>query len=228
MNKNNPFVEFFRNPITEYIYRTLRIHNLRKKYKTALFFDCTNAVDSFIGRHCQLHRGSYCKSTKLGDFSYIGAESIVFNATIGRFCSIAEQVHINLGKHPIREFVSTHPAFYSPMRNDGISFVNEHFYPSEYLPITIGNDVWIGFRAIIMGGVTIGDGAVVAASAIVTKNVPDYAIVAGIPARIVGYRFDEATIAAIKQSKWWEKDEQWLREHAEDMRDIGKYLDLIK
>lgn len=226
MNKK-PFAEYFRNPLTEYIYRAIRTHRLRGKYKTALFFENANVVNSEIGKHCQLHRDSYCKDTSLGNYSYIGAESVVINANIGRFCSVAEQARINLGKHPVGESVSTHPNFYLPNRNGGISFVTEHFYANEFSPVKVGNDVWIGFRAIIMGGVTIGDGAVVAASAVVTKDVPDYAIVAGVPARIVGYRFDEATIAKIKQSKWWENDEEWFLKHSEVMRDIEKFLEGI-
>jgi acetyltransferase-like isoleucine patch superfamily enzyme len=224
MNKK-PFGEYFRNPLIEYIYRAIRTHKFKRKYKSALFFENANVINCEIGEHCQLHHNSFCKDTSLGSYSYIGVESVAINAKIGRFCSIAEQVHINLGKHPVREFVSTHPNFYSPNRNGGISFVTENFYTDEFLPVIIGNDVWIGFRAIVMGGVTIGDGAVVAASAVVTKNVPDYAIVAGIPAHIIGYRFDEATIAKIKQSKWWENDEKWFFEHSEDMRDIGKFLE---
>lgn len=79
--------------------------------------------------------------------------------------------------------------------------------------------MWIGSYARIMEGVTIGDGAIVAAGALVTKDVPPYAIVGGVPAKIIRFRFDEATIAGLLELKWWEKDQSWIRAHAKDFRD---------
>ena len=77
---------------------------------------------------------------------------------------------------------------------------------SNERPVKIGNDVWIGRGAFIKGGVTIGDGAVIAAHAVVTKDVPPYAIVCGVPAKIIKYRFDCETIKELLDLKWWNYD----------------------
>ncbi len=119
---------------------------------------------------------------------------------IGRYCSFADGVRIFNGNHPL-EFKSMHPFFYNPV----FGYVQKELIARSQL--TIGNDVWIGHNAIILPRVkSIGDGAVIGAGAVVTKNVPDYAVVVGNPARVVKYRFSEETRLKIKSSKWWDKD----------------------
>ena len=88
----------------------------------------------------------------------------------------------------------------------------------------IGNDVWIGQNVFMTGGLTIGDGAVILAGAVVTKNIPPYAIAGGVPCVIKGYRYDEATIAVLLEMKWWNQPLGWLMEHWELMNDIGQLL----
>ena len=89
-------------------------------------------------------------------------------------------------------------------------------------PVVIGNNVWIGDKATILPGVSIGDGAVIAANAVVTKDVPPYAIVGGVPAKVIGYRYDEDTIDFLLKVKWWNKDKKWFKEHWELLCDIDK------
>jgi len=126
---------------------------------------------------------------------------------IGRYCSIASGVMVFNQNHPL-DFKSTHGFFFNP----GFGICNE--YLAKFIPLEIGNDVWIGSRAIIMPNVRkIGDGAVVAAGAVVNKDVPPYAIVCGNPARIARYRFSKAKIAELLASRWWEKS---IEELAED------------
>lgn len=149
---------------------------------------------SEIAGNCQFGKGniiygnSRLVDVKMGDLSYVGGNVHIQNATIGKYCSIAEDVRIGLGIHPLN-LVSTHPAFYSP-QSQWRKWI-EPKVPSdlvEYKPVFIGDDVWIGTGAMIMDGVSIADHAVVAAGAVVTKDVPEFAIVGGVPAKIIKFR----------------------------------------
>lgn len=125
-------------------------------------------------------------------------------SSIGSFCSIGPEALIGgLGKHPT-SFLSTHPVFYSRKRQSGITFSQGHQHFDESAKTIIGHDVWIGARSIILDGVMIGDGAVVGANAVVTKEVPPYAIVGGVPAKIIRFRFDENVRNLLLAWKWWQ------------------------
>lgn len=124
--------------------------------------------------------------TTLGDYSYVGGNVKIQYATIGKFCSIAEGVKIGLGIHPTN-LPSTHPAFYSPQSHWDIK-PDLSLNIVEYKPVIIGDDVWIGTNAIVLDGVKIGSHAVVAAGAVVTKDVPEYSIVGGVPAKLIKNR----------------------------------------
>jgi acetyltransferase-like isoleucine patch superfamily enzyme len=160
------------------------------------------------------------------DFSYIASNSRVTNSKIGKYCSIGSDAIIGLGRHPSRTFVSSHPIFYSTACQSQISFVTEAIF-DEFAPINIGNDVWIGTRAVILDGVTIGDGAIVGAGSVVTKDIPPYAIVTGIPATILRYRFDIAEITFLTELKWWDKDISWLRKNSSKFSNIKKIINHV-
>lgn len=139
---------------------------------------------------------------EIGMYSYGGC-FIPFQADrftkIGRYCSFANRIRVINRNHSIN-FQSSHPFFYNPILG---CCENS---PIEYNPICIGNDVWVGYDSIILPRVSkIGDGAVIGSGAVVTKDVPPYAIVAGNPARIIKYRFSEKKIEELLSSKWWEK-----------------------
>ena len=159
------------------------------------------------------------RDVQLGSFSYVANGARITHATIGKFCSVGPNCKIGVGIHPSRTFVSTHPAFYSPKNEAGTTFVAASAY-IDFKRIIVGNDVWVGESAIIMDGVTIGNGAIVAAGAVVTRDVPPYAVVAGVPARIIRYRFEPQQIAALEALKWWDKDIEWLRANVVMFSDI--------
>lgn len=127
--------------------------------------------------------------------------------TVGRYCSIAADVHVFNRDHPVA-FKSTHAFFF----NKALKYVPKELI--DYRPLKIGNDVWIGHGVVILPAVTeIGDGAVVGAGSVVSKNIPPYAIAVGHPVRIVKYRFAPEIIAKLKEEKWWEKDIDQVKEN---------------
>ena len=147
--------------------------------------------------------------TKIGSFTYINSGTTVFyGTTIGRYCSIGKNNEIGPVDHPL-DWLSSSPIQYN---------IKEHFpHYSDFcedfpqVKITrpsstiIGNDVWIGSLVVIKRGITIGDGAVIASGSVVTRDVPPYAIVGGVPGKVLKYRFDEETIAKLLEIKWWDK-----------------------
>lgn len=158
-----------------------------------------------------MRKGRPSKHVSVGRHSYGVTEYTVFNATaefpvvIGSFCSIADGVQIHGETHHANDRASTYPFRMrlqgrpEPGRGRG--------------RVTIGNDVWIGARAIVLSNLTIGDGAVIGAGAVVTKDVPRYAIVAGNPARLIRHRFDPDTIAELQSIRWWDwPDEKIMAE----------------
>ncbi len=157
------------------------------------------ASNGHILENCVINHSS------INSYSYIGKGCILQYATIGKFCSIGSDVCIGLGTHPIDNF-STSPLFYRKKNTLNIKLVHQDLEFNEYKPIIIGHDVWIGTRALIMDGVNIGSGAIIAANSVVTKDVPPYSIVGGSPAKIIRYRFDEAKISNLLNSNWWEMD----------------------
>tara|TARA_R110001599_G_scaffold206269_2_gene403574 strand:- start:963 stop:1673 length:711 start_codon:yes stop_codon:yes gene_type:complete len=164
----------------------------------------------------------------LGYSSYIGANSKI-SAAIGKFCSISDDVKTISGVHPTSVFVSTSPVFYSLQKVTGVRYVNkqkfiEYLKVDESVDVIIGNDVCISTGVKILGGICIGDGAIIGMGAVVTKDVPAYSIVAGVPAKIINMRFDKDQIEFLLDFKWWDKDEAWLKKNADLFVNIVEFI----
>ena len=129
-----------------------------------------------------------------------GHSSLVY-ASVGKFCSIGPNSIIGLGHHTLNN-LSTSPIFTERINGTGYCWTDkQNVYP--YKKVVVGNDVWIGARVMVVGGVTIGNGAVIAAGAVVTKDVPPYAMVGGVPAKIIKYRFTDDIIRYLEKIQWW-------------------------
>ncbi len=171
----------------------------------------------------------------LGYGSYVGHWSRLV-ADVGRFSSIGPSVRTSPFLHPFRApYVSSSPMFFSTRKQNGHTFATRQTFtevrytdPARRIAVSIGNDCWIGEEAFLAGGVTIGDGAVVMARAVVTKDVPPYAIVGGVPAKVIGYRFDPDTIEWLLRVKWWDRPVEWLAQNWEKFNDIDSLKEVLK
>ncbi len=171
-----------------------------------------------LGDHCVL------EETKLGAYSYCFGSNDIIYAEIGKFASIATGVRINPVQHPHRIRAASHHFTYrcahygfGPDDHDFIEWRRQ-------TRVTVGNDVWMGHNAIVMGGVNVGDGAVIAAGAVVTHDVAPYEIVGGVPAVHIGWRYDEDTIAAMLRIKWWNWSHEELAARVRDFDDVADFV----
>ena len=188
-----------------------------------LFYTCTNVYkDSVIGKHSQLNSRYVIFHSKIGNYTYIGQNCRISRTEIGNFCSIGPNFMCDVPIHPING-VSTSPVFYSVIKQCGKSFTNSNI-AVEFGHTTIGNDVFIGTNVTILTNVNIGDGAVIAAGSVVTKDVPPYAVVGGVPARIIKYRFSKDVIEKFLSLKWWEWDEEELSRIPHFFNDVNSFL----
>lgn len=177
----------------------------KKKFPNAIIDNgCCFTDDSQIGENSHLFANCIVNHTSIGNYTYIGRNSLIQNTKIGNYCSISHEVICGLGRHPLDLF-STSSVFYRKSNPLCLQVVDKNIDFEEYLPVNIGHDVWIGARAIIMDGVNVGNGAVIAAGAVVTKDVPDYAVVGGVPAKIIKYRSIKEIVVRQKK-EWWNYD----------------------
>jgi acetyltransferase-like isoleucine patch superfamily enzyme len=204
----------------------ISLAKLQSKYPNCKFYPGAIVSNSIFGNYNVIFNDVLMDSCILGDHSYIQKNAAIFNARIGKFCSIASGVSIGPGIHKMNG-VSTHPAFYlknTPLKK---TFSNYDSINSSKTTI-IGHDVWIAERAILVDGVSIGTGAIIAAGAVVTKDVEPYAIVGGIPAKHIKYRFEENERKLLLASKWWDLPEEWLMNNYSLFSDIPKFLQKIE
>lgn len=180
----------------------------------------------------KLHKTSYVGygsnfiSSEIGRCSYIGDDCVCQNTIIGQFCSIADHVYIGGSEHPL-DWVSTSPAFEN-VKNSAPPF-RYSVHDIEPVKIThVGNDVWIGHGVIIKAGISIGDGAIIGAGAIVTKNVPQYSIVAGVPAKIIRYRFNSNIIEDLLKIEWWSLNDEELMKVSSYIKEPLEFINQVK
>lgn len=171
-----------------------------------------------LGAYTEVGARTILHEVAMGDYSYVVNDAQITYTTIGKFCSIAAMTRINPGNHPMHRATQAHFTYRSSAYFEGESDDAEFFDWRRQHHIHIGHDVWIGHGAIVLAGRSIGTGAVVAGGAVVTKDVPDYTIVAGNPARIIRRRFPEEIAERLKALAWWDWEHAQLRVALDDFR----------
>lgn len=180
--------------------------------------------DCIIGNDCKILSNTYFYKTEMGDSSYVSMNSFILRAKIGKFCSIASHVYIGPGTHPMNE-VSTHPFTFLKDYGNFISMDNEEIVNSrEKQSVIIGNDVWIGQGVIIMDNIRIGNGSIIGAHAVVTKDVEPYSVLVGNPAKIIRYRFSKEKIDNLLSINWWNWEKSKIKENIEDFKHIEDFI----
>ncbi|WP_125574506.1 CatB-related O-acetyltransferase [Levilactobacillus huananensis] len=199
--------------LVKVIYKGSLIKKFNKENNILIRSDMAS-LKAHYGKNVRVYPGTIVtEDVSIGDESYVNRNSSLENCEIGKYCSISEGVFISTWEHNYKA-VSTHPFAES-----------EEFRKRKRDKVIIGNDVWIGLRAIVMEGVHIGDGAVIGAGAVVTKNVMPYEIVGGIPAKHIKWRTDPETIQFLEEYRWWDKSKEQL----EGIKDIIQSdIDLCK
>lgn len=213
------------------IVKWIRKQTLRNK---CVFDERTsiNLHTSFEGYN-RIGYGTHVSNAKFGYASYVSDSCFLNSISIGRYSCIGPNVHTAIGRHPTRSFVSLHPCFYSLNPIVGKSYVENQLFEEikesdcKGYAISIGSDVWIGASVTILDGVNIGDGAIVAAGSLVSSDVPSYAIVGGVPAKVIRWRFTNEEMDFLKKLQWWNKETEWIQRHIKEFENVGILLNVF-
>lgn len=182
------------------------------------FFNPHISVFSFVSSDNNIHktatiyRNVKMKLSSIGAYSYVANNTDVESADIGKFCSIADHCRIGMGGHTL-DMLSTSPIFTETLNATKTQWVAKDVHAAEDKKVIIGSDVWGGSHVLINGGVKVGHGAVIGAGAVVVKDVPPYAIVGGVPAKVIRYRFSPEIIQRLLELEWWNMNEEILKKN---------------
>lgn len=214
--------------------RLIRFFFIRTKYDVVLGRNADISLASFFEGKNWIGDNCCISDSWIGKYSYIASDSSVGCARIGRFCSIGQHVTLGMGRHPAHVFVCTHPAFFSKEHVSEETFVDDDLFPAHQwivsdldgkkYEVVIGNDVWLGNDVKVMDGIRIGDGAIVGVGSIVTRDIEPYSINVGVPAKRIGYRFNDEQRRFLLGFKWWNRDLDWIKKNALLFSDIEKFM----
>ncbi len=180
--------------------------------------------DVKIGSWTALGANTSMFESSFGDYSYTAGNVSIAYATIGKFCSIANSVRINPGNHPQWRVTQHHFTYRRASYKFGDQDDNAFFQWRRDHHCEIGHDTWIGHGAIVMPGVKVGIGCVIGSGAVVTKDLPDYAVAVGVPAKVIKFRFSEEVRERLIASQWWDWDRETLESRFNDLLELDQFL----
>ena len=191
---------------------------MTKLSETPLIHPTASVRASVLGKYTEIGAGTTIAHSSLGDYSYAVENTQIAYAEIGKFANIASHVRIYASMHPMGRASLHHFTYRSASYFDDAEDDQSFFDWRASTPIRIGHDTWIGHGAIVMPGVTIGNGAIIGSGAVVTRDVADFAIAVGVPARTIRQRFPDAIAARLTALGWWDWEHARLRAALEDFR----------
>lgn len=216
-------------------------NTIRKKIKIELKRKSLRKNNVFIEEKCKFRKATFKGNNAIAknvDFenSYLGRGSCInhdcqlAHVKIKNFSCIGPGANIAIGNHPTKDYVTTHSFAYShSSKSIGLGFLDDVTFdiganvPGSKYYLEIGNDVWVGKNVTFLSGITIGDGSIIAAGAVVTKSVEPYSIVGGVPAKIIRKRFNENDINYLLEFKWWDKPLEWIKDNVKLFSDIKEF-----
>ncbi len=179
---------------------------------------------SELGEWTEIAEGTAFTDSSLGDYSYVMQFCQINQAVVGKFCSIASFVRLNPGNHPLDRVTSHHMTYRARQYGFADRDDEDFFAWRRASPVAIGHDVWIGHNATVMPGVSVGNGAAIGAGAVVTRDVPPYMVVVGVPARVLRPRFTREVIEQLERIAWWDWTRAELEERFENFKDMDAFL----
>ena len=192
-----------------------------KLSETPAIHPTANVRDSVLGKYTEIGANCHVNRSTLGDYSYCVEGTQIAYAEIGKFANIAAHVRIYASMHPMERASLHHFTYRSAWYFEGEEDDQSFFDWRAGQGITIGHDTWIGHGAVIMPGVTIGNGAIIGSNAVVTKDVADFAIAVGVPARTIKQRFSDDVAARLDALAWWDWSHDKLHKALPDFRKLG-------